>query len=78
MFNNYLGSLSAEYCVYFYVLTVLALIAFVMSLVGGVYQFTQKKVDFVPLIISVTSVGLLYIQNRLLYSMCTASLAQQQ
>ena len=76
MLNGYLSSLSSEYCVYFYVLTVLALIALVLSLVGGIYQLTQKKVELIPLIMSVTSAALLYVQNRLLYSMCTASLSQ--
>ena len=74
MFNDYLGPLSSEYCVYFYVLTILALIALVFALVGGVYQFTQKKVDLLPMIMSVISAALLYIQNRLLYSMCVSAL----
>lgn len=77
MFDDYLGPLSSEYCVYFYVLTVLALIALVFSLVGGVYQFTQKKMDLLPMVMSVISAGLLYIQNRLLYSMCTAALRKR-
>ena len=74
MFQGYLGPLSSEYCVYFYVLTVLALVALVIALVGGVYQFTQKKIDLIPMVMSVVSAALLYIQNRLLYSMCVASL----
>lgn len=74
MFNDYLGPLSSEYCVYFYVLTILALIALVFALVGGVYQFTQKKIDLLPMVMSVISAGLLYIQNRLLYSMCVSAL----
>jgi hypothetical protein len=74
MFNDYLGPLSSEYCVYFYVLTILALIALVFALVGGVYQFTQKKIDLLPMVMSVISAALLYIQNRLLYSMCVSAL----
>ena len=76
MLDGYLGTLSSEYCVYFYVLTVLALIALVLALVGGVYQLTQKKTELIPMIMSVTSAALLYVQNRLLYSMCNASLAR--
>ena len=76
MNNSYLGPLPAEYCVYFYVLTVLALIALVLSLVGGIYQFTQKKIELIPMVMSVVSASLMYIQNRLLYSMCSESLSQ--
>jgi len=75
MDGNFLGPFSGDYCMYFYVLTVISLIGLGVSLVNGVFLLSKKKVPMGPLAVSVIASGVIYFQNRLLYSMCVASLA---
>ena len=74
MTNNFLGQFSGEYCIYFYVLTVISLIGLIVTLVNGAFLISKKKVDALQMVVSVTAAGLIYFQNRLLYSMCVAAL----
>ena len=74
MNGNFLGPLPGDYCMYFYVLTVISLIGLLVSLVNGVFLLSTKKVAMAPLAVSVLIAGVVYFQNRLLYSMCIAAL----
>ena len=75
--NNFLGTLPKQYCIYFYVLCVLALIVLMFSVIGFFYLFTVKNVDYL-MIVSALAVIInyffSYITYRLLYSMCVSSL----
>ena len=68
------GPLDSEYCLYFYVLSVLAFLTFFMIIVGSVIMLLTGKLDSkvaVPLIFSALMYFVSYFQSRLLYSMCS-------
>jgi hypothetical protein len=71
------GPLSKKYCFYFYILSVFGFISLVLLVVSSlVIGITQKKgLTFYIQMISVAVVyGMLYLQNRLLFNMCSHSL----
>ena len=70
------GPLSKNYCIYFYLLSVvgfvlLCLAAISMILVG----FSKNKSSgfYVQMLMVCIGYGIFYFQNRLLYSMCVGS-----
>ena len=77
--NNVFGSLSKQYCLYFYIL---AVIGFIIFLIFFFYLFylmfsVGKKIDssiYVMTISGCISYLLFYFTYRLLYSMCMNSL----
>lgn len=74
---NLLGPISKEYCLYFYILSVIGLVLFAIALFGAVYVGLSrgKGVEyFVPAIAASFVYFLTYLQNRLLYTMCSKSL----
>jgi hypothetical protein len=77
--DNYFGPLSREYCVYFYILTILSAITFVMSATTIVYYMIThiKKIDAMFIFNSfyvLFSSFLAYFVNRLLHTMCVKSI----
>ncbi len=77
--DTYFGPLSREYCVYFYILTILSAITFVMSAITiGYYMITHiKKVDAMFVFNSfyvLFSSFLVYFVNRLFHTMCVKSI----
>lgn len=77
--NSYFGPLGKEYCTYFYVLSIIFGIGFVISLlsIGSFIVMNHKKVDamFVANSIMVLfNAFLAYLVNRLLNTMCVKSL----
>ena len=62
--------LGREYCVYFYYLTILAAVFFVLALVHAVYSIAQGERGILDSIVYLAGPFLLYFNNRLLYSMC--------
>ena len=77
MMQNLFGPLSKQYCLYFYILSiiflVLAAVLFLSTLVIGI----TKRKDFsfyYYSIIGVLGYGMIYFQNRLLHSMCVGSI----
>ena len=77
--DTYFGPLSRDYCVYFYILTIMSALAFVMSVISiGYYTITHiKKVDSMFVFNSVYvlfSSFLVYFVNRLLHTMCVKSI----
>jgi hypothetical protein len=77
--DTYFGPLPREYCVYFYILTIMSAIAFVMSSVTIAYYMAThiKKVDAMFVFNSfyvLFSSFLVYFVNRMLHSMCVKSL----
>ena len=77
MTTSLFGSISKEYCLYFFLLSV---IFFTFTVLGAIsvlfYGLSKKKgvgfyLKFLPLIITY---ALAYLQNRLLYNMCNNSI----
>ena len=71
------GAIGKEYCLYFYLLSVIGLFLFVVALFGAVYVGLSKGkgVDyFLPAIAASLVYFLTYLQNRLLYNMCAKTL----
>ena len=69
------GPLGAEYCNYFYFLSVLSFITFIMVLVSVlIHVFSSKKsVDYVQMVLISFQPFLAYFVNRLFYTMCMNS-----
>jgi len=74
---NFFGPLSVDYCVYFYAISifffVLAVIATVFFILGLLKS--GKDRSSMMMIPSILSLYLMYFVNRLLNSMCQASLS---
>ena len=75
--NDIFGPLSRKYCLYFYYLSVIGFIFFVLILVSSLYIGITTKRDnvfFYQMMLASLGYIVLYFQNRLLYSMCVNSL----
>ena len=59
-----------HYCLFFYYTSVIAFIFFVIALVGGTYKVFKGDLGPFSLFLGLLSPGILYFNNRLLYSMC--------
>ena len=71
------GAISKEYCLYFYLLSVIGLFLFVVALFGAIYVGLSKGKGaeyFIPAIAASLVYFLTYLQNRLLYNMCAKTL----
>lgn len=62
--------LSKEYCVYFYALTVISFVLFIMSVANLGYCLFKSKTKVLEGILALCGPAILYFNNRLLYSMC--------
>lgn len=72
-FNKiFFSTLSKEYCIYFYALSVIALLSLLLTVGCVIYKMISKKkkysVNFE--LYNIFMLGIIYFQNRLLYSMC--------
>jgi len=77
--DQYFGPLPREYCVYFYALSIVFGIMFVMSVVSIAYFMIThiKKVNTMFIVNSVfilLNSLLAYLANRLLHTMCVKSI----
>ena len=77
--NNYFGPLPREYCVYFYFLSIIFGITFVLSTISIAYFMVMhfKKVNTMFVLNSLMVLAntfLAYIANRLLHTMCVKSI----
>ena len=77
--NNYFGPLPREYCVYFYFLSIIFGITFVLSTISIAYFMVMhfKKVNTMFVLNSLMVLAntfLAYIANRLLHTMCGKSI----
>ena len=71
------GPLPEIYCLYFYGMSVFTFILLVFALVNVVYLVFSKKTNkqlIVPGLFLILSYFLMYIQNRLLNTMCEKTL----
>jgi len=75
--TNLFGDISGEYCVYFYLLSVVGLVFFVLAIVGIVVIGISKNKGFdfyAPAFIQSLMYFLFYVQSRLLFNMCSRTL----
>ena len=77
--NDYFGPLGQEYCMYFYVLSIIAGVSFVLSAVSVVSYVVMhySKINSMFVINAVLVLFnkfLAYIANRLLHTMCVKSI----
>ena len=77
--NKYFGPLPREYCVYFYILSIVLGSLFVFSAISIAFFMIMhfKKVNVTFVINSVMvllNIFLAYIANRLLHTMCVKSI----
>uniref|UniRef100_A0A6C0EQX8 Uncharacterized protein n=1 Tax=viral metagenome TaxID=1070528 RepID=A0A6C0EQX8_9ZZZZ len=77
--NNYFGALSKDYCVYFYALSILFFILFIISSVSIGLSLIKKPSEVLDLKFLIKSTVVLsytfipYLVNRLLHTMCVNS-----
>jgi|694.fasta_scaffold02705_14 hypothetical protein len=71
------GPLTKEYCIWFYLLSVVGFVLLVLLLVSGLFIGLSKGKNteyYYYLLMGSLAYGIFYFQNRLLYSMCIKSL----
>jgi hypothetical protein len=73
-FEQFFTPLGKEYCLYFYAGSVISFIIFLLMLIGSVGTLIvhRSKAGYGPYVMIIHSVtfGILYFNDRLLYSMC--------
>jgi len=71
---NYLyGPLGKEYCMWFYILSVIGFVSLVLFIIPAIYLGIVKHKGFeyyIGILMASVVYGIVYFQNRLLYSMC--------
>lgn len=75
--DSLFGPISKEYCFYFYILSVLGLVFMVLMFLLTLYVGIRKKEGFAFYLKSFSIAlvyGVMYLQNRLLFNMCSNSL----
>jgi hypothetical protein len=75
--KNIFGNISGEYCVYFYLLSVVGLVFFAISVIGIVYFGVRRSKGvefFLPAFLQALAYFFIYFQNRLLFNMCARTL----
>jgi hypothetical protein len=76
-FDDLFGPLSKQYCLYFYVLSVIGLISLVLFVLSSLFIGISKKKDgifYFQVLAMAIVYGMMYLQNRLLFVMCSHSL----
>jgi hypothetical protein len=76
LLESFFGPLNKDYCLYFYILSVVGFILLTMmlatTLMVGITK--RKGIDFYLQMFSIAlGYGVFYFQNRLLYSMCVGN-----
>jgi len=74
--QNLFGPLSKQYCLYFYILSVLSFVFLIFVLISLVIGIAKRKgLEFYTImILGAGSYTMYYFQNRLLHSMCVGSI----
>lgn len=71
--QNLFGPLSKEYCLYFYILSIIGMISLILVVLSALFIGISKRkgLDFYVQMMSVAiAYGIFYFQNRLLHTMC--------
>jgi len=70
------GPLNTEYCIYYYVLSVIGFVLLIIAMLSTLFIGITKQKDGIfygEMFIICMTYGLLYFHNRLLFSMCNGS-----
>ena len=81
--QDYFGPLGQEYCLYFYILSIIFFILFILSIIGvvGALSMNYKKLNTMFVLNSaflILNTLLAYFVNRLLNTMCVNSVPASQ
>jgi hypothetical protein len=72
--EQFFTPLGKEYCVYFYVVSIVSFIVCFLTIIGGVGMLIMhgSKAGYTPYLMIIHSItyGFIYFKSRLLYSMC--------
>lgn len=74
--DSLFGPLGREYCIWFYFLSVVGFISMMFVLISGIALGFSKKAGatfYFNLFAGVILYGMIYLQNRLLHTMCINS-----
>lgn len=74
----FFGPLDSKYCIIFYIFMVIFFISLLMMLVNGIHSVLLGKQKLsankvLSLVLAIAYMALLYLHQRLLYSMCIKS-----
>jgi hypothetical protein len=75
--QNVYGPLSKEYCFWFYLLSIVGFVMMVITIATSMYVgiVNKKGISFYLSMVAFSiSYGIIYFQNRLLWSMCSKTL----
>ena len=74
------GPISKEYCIYFYILSVIGFLSALFVIGMTSYTALTKKYPmsfYINMIMLALLYGMFYLQNRLLYNMCTGNMRSE-
>lgn len=74
--QNLFGPLSKEYCLYFYILSIIGMVFLILIVLFALFVGITKRKGFefyVQMMSAALAYGIFYFQNRLLHSMCVGS-----
>ena len=75
--QNLFGPLSKQYCLYFYILSVISMLFVIVILLSMVFIGISKRkgIEFyISMLFGAVTYGVIYFQNRLLHTMCIGSI----
>lgn len=74
------GPIGKEYCIYFYILSVIGFLSLLLVIIITVYSSLKQKYPmsfYINMIMLAILYGMFYLQNRLLYNMCTGEMVNE-
>jgi len=75
--QNLFGPLSKQYCLYFYLLSIICFVYFIIIIVMTLFIGITKRKDldfYFYMFASALAYGIFYFQNRILHTMCVGSI----
>jgi len=75
------GPLSKEYCIYFYILSIIGFVLLIIVILSTLLIGITKKKDskfYMEMFMLCIPYALMYFTNRLLYSMCSGALGVKE
>jgi hypothetical protein len=76
LMDSLYGPLNANYCIYFYILSVIGFVLLIIAMLSSLFIGITKQKDgtfYGEMFMVCMTYGLLYFHNRLLFSMCNGS-----
>ena len=77
--SNYFGPLSKDYCMYFYLMSIIFFVIMVLGIIGVIFAMINKPKQinvmfFINSAMLLMNSVLAYLVNRLLHTMCANSI----